>query len=117
MRASSIDSRFFGLEGSGGGRVEPRFGCARASLSLIVVAAACLRDAYPIKIARTRGVTRVSRELRAFREANEPPKKKALSADDRFTNVTNIWKFLVARKKRKKRKAKRNRVGEIFEMV
>lgn len=34
MRASSIDSRFFGLEGSGGGRVEPRFGCARASLSL-----------------------------------------------------------------------------------
>lgn len=34
MRASSIDSRFFGLEGSRGGRVEPRFGCARASLSL-----------------------------------------------------------------------------------
>lgn len=46
----------------------------------------------------------MSRELRAFREANEPPKKKALSADDRFTNVTNIWKFLVARKKGKKEK-------------
>lgn len=46
----------------------------------------------------------MSRELRAFREANEPAKKKALSADDRFTNVTNIWKFLVARKKGKKEK-------------
>lgn len=98
---------FSAWRGAEGGRSGASFRvCARLVVVVVVAAAACLRDAYPIKIARTRGVTRASRELRAFREANERSKKKALSADDRFTNVTSIRKIFGGAEKKGKNKEK-----------
>lgn len=73
--------------------------------------------AYPIKIARTRGVTRVSRELRAFRRGegreeavNEPPGKKvvvqpSMTVEPR-TNVCLLFE-ISGDAKRKKRKGKK----------